>query len=144
MLTYRDVVKLYPNTKGVKVSTLIYRSLSFDSSIEQEKGLFIASNTDSNLLKAIGNGAVSTIWPRNIPIPAYTPNDFPVIYVDDSVEAMVKLVRKYTGKITLNKCGERAIMMFSEQNLQKDSIYYEIYCLLKENEVSKEMRNEGQ
>jgi len=68
----------------------------------------------------------------------------PTYYVDDSIEAMVKLVRKYTEKITLNKCGERAIMMFSEQELRKDNTNFEIYSLLKESEVSKEMRNEGQ
>ncbi|MBS4193894.1 hypothetical protein [Lederbergia citri] len=144
MLTYSDVVTLYPDTRGVKVNTLVYSCLTFDSSFNQPKGLFIGSQRDCDLLKAIGNGAISVIWPKNIPIPAYTPNDFPVIFVDDSIEAMVKLVHKYTEKITLKKRGDATKMIFSSQELQKDSMYYEIYCLLNGYKDSTEMRNEGQ
>jgi len=144
MLTYSDVVNLYPDARGVKVNTLVYRNLAFDSSMQQPKGLFIGSQKDGNLLLAIGNGAISAIWPKSLPIPTYTPNDFPVIFVNDSVEAMVKLVHKYTEKITLKKRGDATKMIFSNQDLQKDSMFYEIYCLLNVSKVSKEMRNEGQ
>ncbi|MBW8348633.1 hypothetical protein K0H71_04105 [Bacillus sp. IITD106] len=144
MLTYSDVVTLYPNIRGVKVNTLVYKCLTFDSSIQQSKGLFIGSQRDCNLLRAIGNGAISVIWPQDIPIPHYTPNDFPVILVDDSIEAMVKLVHKYPEKITLKKRGDATKMIFSSKELQKDSVYYEIYCLLNEYKDSSEMRNEGQ
>lgn len=144
MLTYSDVVKFNPHTRGVKVNTLVYRTLTFDSSIQQAKGLFIGSKRDGNLLRAIGNGAISVIWPKDIPLPDYTPNDFPVIFVDDSIEAMVKLVHKYTEKMTMKKRGDATIMIFTKEKLQKDSMYKEIYGLLNDEKESKEMGNEDQ
>jgi len=144
MLTYSDVVKLYPHTRGIKVDTLVYRTVTLDSSIQQAKGLFIGSQRDKDLLTAIGNGAISVIWPKDIPLPVYTPNDFPVIYVDDSIEAMVKLVRNYTEKMTMKKRGDATIMIFTKEELQKSSMYKEIHGLLNDVKESKEMGNEDQ
>lgn len=142
MLTYSDVVKFNPHTRGVKVNTLVYRTLTFDSSIQQAKGLFIGSKRDGNLLRAIGNGAISVIWPKDIPLPDYTPNDFPVIFVDDSIEAMVKLVHKYTEKMTMKKRGDTTIMIITKQDLQNDRMYDEIFGLLDKHLVCMEMENE--
>lgn len=135
MLTYSDVVKLFPNVMGIEGLKLNFHTIAFNSTITQEKGLFIASALDTNLAKAIENGAVASIWPEEIPLPTYRPNHFPVILVKCSLKALEVIVREYSKKITLKKCGELTNMIIFKQDLQNEEIYSEIQLLLQEMDV---------
>ncbi|MBS4177213.1 hypothetical protein [Lederbergia citrea] len=130
MLTYRDVLKLYPETRGIKEEHISFGSITLNSSSTQLKGLYFGTAADLDLGAAIANGAIAAIWPKEISLPAYTPNHFPVFFAHDSIEAMVVVVRKYTNKITLEKREDLTNMILSKQDLQNEKIYNEIHMLL--------------
>lgn len=134
MLTYNDVKKLFPHARGVKVDSLIYETISLNGSIEQRKGLFFHISKDLKLNDAIANGAVTAIWREDHPLPAYTPNHFPVIFVEDPLQALINILEKYKGKITFKSDGELTTMKLKQQDIENEKIYNEIIKLVNEME----------
>lgn len=133
MLTYEDIMLLFPDAKGIRVPSLSFHTMTMNSTIPQEKGLFIHAAQDADLLQAIGNGAVAAVWARGSKIPAYTPNHFPVILVDHPIEAMAEIVRSYTSKITIKKNGDLTKIMMKNDDMQYEinkKIFNEIQMLL--------------
>jgi UDP-N-acetylmuramyl pentapeptide synthase len=106
-LTYHDLAKLFPNTKGVK-DEFIFFTVSTDARLSQERGLFIPLFSDSgDLMTAIQNGAIACIWDVRIPVPSYIPSQFPVLFTSDLREAFDKIFRNYS----LNIDGEKKEMI---------------------------------
>ena len=73
MLTYEDIVLLFPDAKGIRVPSLSFHTMTMNSTIPQEKGLFIHAAQDADLLQAIGNGAVAAVWARGSKSPPIRP-----------------------------------------------------------------------
>ncbi|MBO1004933.1 hypothetical protein [Pseudogracilibacillus auburnensis] len=142
MLTYNDVIKLFPDIRGVKVDSLLYETISINSSIEQKKGLFFHINVDSKLNDAIANGAVTAIWRKDHPLPSYTPNHFPVIFVKDPLEALMNISGKYKEKITLKSDGELTTMKLNKQDIDQVTIYNKIMRLLNKMELVEKRERE--
>lgn len=131
MLTFADVATVLPNSCGIKGIEMNFQTITLNSSKSMEKGLFIYSETDSDLLKAIGNGAIAAIWPESVDLPLYTPNHFPVFIVNDSIDSLTILVKEYTDKIILNNSGDKTNMILEKNELQQnDPKIHEIYSLL--------------
>lgn len=114
MLTYHDVEKLLPEPEGIKGVPITFESITWQSSVEQHKGLFVVIATDDDLQKAIANGAVAVIWPKGKDIPSYTPNHFPVFLAEDPSEALIQLIKKNKAKISLHKSGDQTEMKINE------------------------------
>ncbi|MFD2443425.1 hypothetical protein ACFSO7_05435 [Bacillus sp. CGMCC 1.16607] len=106
-LAYSDLVKLYPNTKGIK-DEFEFMTVSTDSTFHQQKGLFIPLYEDSGELKeAIQNGAVGAILEEQMEIPKYLPNQFPVFLTNNLNDALKQILSTYLEKLN----GENTNMM---------------------------------
>ncbi len=109
MLLYKHVKELFPSSKGIKEDTLPFLTVYISSNEIVTKGLYfpIFDSTEKqysdNLLEAINGGAIAAIWPNNLPIPTYVPNHFPTFMVDDTLEALEKLVDFYGENIPMLK-----------------------------------------
>lgn len=130
---------LFPEVTGIKQDKMMFQTITINSSSNLTKGLFICSTKNQNLAQAITNGAICAIWPKTISVPTYTPNHFPMIYVNNSLEALLELVRVHKNKITLKKHGDLTNMIISKQDIQLERIYDEILLLLNEGQQDCEM-----
>ncbi|MBE4908823.1 hypothetical protein IMZ08_12215 [Bacillus luteolus] len=105
MLLYKHVKELFPSTKGIQEDALPFLTVYISSEEFVSKGLYfpIIDSTDKEysdyLLEAINGGAIAAIWPNDQPIPTFVPNHFPTFMVDDTFEALEKLVDFYEENI---------------------------------------------
>lgn len=91
-----------PNLPGLTVS-----GVTIDSRKVQEGNLFVpfrGEHTDghAHIESAIANGASAALWQKNIPNP---PSDLPLLFVDDTLEAIQILAEKYLGETTAKVVG---------------------------------------
>lgn len=113
MLLYKHVKELFPLTKGIQEDTLPFHTVYISSEETVSKGLYIpiVDSTDKEysdyLLEAINGGAIAAIWPKDEPIPSFVPNHFPTFMVNDTLEAIEKLVDFYEDKIPTLQTGFR-------------------------------------
>src|SRR5699024_3532962 len=54
---------------------------------------------------AFNQGAVAAIWDRKKELPSFIPNDFPVFYVDDTLQALHRLATAYRDKVNPTVIG---------------------------------------
>ncbi|MCT2538061.1 UDP-N-acetylmuramoyl-tripeptide--D-alanyl-D-alanine ligase [Aquibacillus koreensis] len=100
LFTTNFLTQVFPNTKGVVNDSLPIKEVTTDSRKKGDKSLFIplkGENFDGHdfIKDAFNNGAVATIWERNKELPAFLPTDFPVYYVEDSLQALQALAHEY-------------------------------------------------
>jgi hypothetical protein len=96
MLTYQDVSSLFSKASGINDENIRFHTVSCLAGVKQPRGLFVPVSKDSGTLQeAISNGAVAAIWPENEPIPAYTPNHFPIFYAKDILKGIEKIMKSY-------------------------------------------------
>jgi UDP-N-acetylmuramyl pentapeptide synthase len=105
MLLYRHVKELFPSTKGIQEDTLPFQTVYVNPDETVSKGLYIPVLVSKDcefsdcLLKAINGGAIGAIWPNDKQIPKFVPNHFPTFMVDDTLEAIEKLVDFYEDNL---------------------------------------------
>lgn len=96
MLTYKDVSCLFSKASGINDENIQFQTVSCLARAKQPKGLFIPlAGSSGSLQDAIANGAVAALWPETEPIPAYTPNHFPIIYTNDTLKGLEKIMKTY-------------------------------------------------
>ena len=101
MLTYQDVTDLFSKTSGIKDDNIQFHTLSCLAGAKQPKGLFIPITKESgSLQEAIANGAIAAVWPENEPVPGYAPNHFPIIYAEDILRGLEKIMKSYLDYLT--------------------------------------------
>lgn len=110
-ITYKDVTRLFPHTKGFKNEHMSFETISFCTSYEQPKGLFVPL-FQNDLQEALYNGAIAALWDRNEPLPLYTPNDFPVFFVHDMKEAAIQMIEEFG----INHLNHETKMILDDRN----------------------------
>ncbi|OOP68232.1 hypothetical protein BWZ43_11520 [Heyndrickxia oleronia] len=126
MLSFNDVYHLSTHTRGIQQPDMKFDTVSIFSDELQAKGLFIPIH-DKNLDKAIENGAIAAVWLNNESLPNYTPNHFPVIFVDDLVSAFHQLCEEYTRKVKQEEYETMTKFIFySPELLNAQAFTYDI------------------
>ncbi|MEH7106862.1 MULTISPECIES: hypothetical protein [Bacillaceae] len=131
---YEDLLQLFPDAQGIR-EDFIFLTISDQANVNQPKGLFIpTSERSGELSKAIENGAIAAIWEKGKALPHYTPNHFPVFFVNDVVEAMMSLLQCYIDKVngeTDIKMGITNFIISNKELLNKKIETYDIAVMLK-------------
>lgn len=94
------LAELFPETRGLVENGLAINQVTTDSRHLTDQSLFIPLKGDSfdghKFLKgAIDNGAVATLWQKDMELPAFIPDEFVVFYVEDTLKALQQLAHQY-------------------------------------------------
>lgn len=98
MLSFNDVNRLSTKSRGINLSNLTFEMVSIFSDISQSKGLFVPIH-DDDLGKAIENGAIAALWKSQKTLPSYTPNHFPVFFVEEPTKVLLQICEDYMRKL---------------------------------------------
>lgn len=88
-------------------------------------------NAHHFLMSAIENGAIASLWEKNYPLPAELEDNFPIVYVDDTLEALQTLAHAYRKKVNPTVIG---ITGSNGKTTTKDIMYsivrkqFKAYC----------------
>jgi UDP-N-acetylmuramyl pentapeptide synthase len=127
MLTYQDVSSLFPKKAGIVEQTIQFCTVSTHAGDKQPKGLFIPCFEGSGALQeAIANGAIAAVWQENHPVPAYTPNHFPLFFTEDLLKGLEDIMKLYLDYLPHHeeKMGKtNFIFQRSELLNEKESTY---------------------
>lgn len=101
---------LFPDTKGSMHDQFIINQVITDSRKSMSHGLFVPLIGDkfdghAYINEAIEQGAVATIWKKDIPLPKFLPTDFPVFFVADTLVALQQLAHAYRLEINPTVIG---------------------------------------
>lgn len=130
MLEYNDVLRILPEFRGVQVP-ISFKKITFSSEHDQEKGLFVFT-ADDDLQQAIHQGAVAAVWKKDVKVPFYAPNHFPIFFADEPVEAVVQIIDQYKHKISIGqKRGKTELIMPKINNERYRDIFIQIRHLLQ-------------
>ena len=133
MLTYEDMVQLFPSKKKFVDPSIHFHTVSAFSHYSQPKGIFIPLYHDSGeLQEAIANGAIGTLWECDNALPSYMPNHFFVFYVNDLWKGLKNMLEKYHEIIMSNDQGNYTrFLLENESNLNKMNQPSDIPSLIK-------------
>jgi uncharacterized membrane-anchored protein len=91
MLTYSELKSLFTETRGITDNMIEFHTVFIDPNKKVNKGLFISlsdTNREEELKKALYNGAIGALWNKDLKIPGFLPNHFPLFMVENSVTAI--------------------------------------------------------
>lgn len=129
-ISFRDVATLFPNNRGVNDPSLCFESLAISSKIQQPKGLFIPLTPESGeLQEAIANGAIAALWDKQVTLPLYTPNQFPIFFTNDLRKGLERMMNMYDEKqVEQNKIqsNKTKFLFFSDSLLNNELGTYDI------------------
>jgi hypothetical protein len=132
-LALKDLTRLFNDKRGIQ-DEMLFCTVSDLAASEQPKGLFVPVNKESGeLLEAISNGAVAAIWEKEVPLPNYLPNQFPIFLTNDPAEALRDIINLYIEKLDgeTNEHMERTNFKISNKILlNKNNQTYDIAGLL--------------
>ncbi len=97
--------KLFRDAYGLKNDDFYFEEVITDPTILSKKGLYISieqEKGDELLKKALYNGAVAAVWPKDEELPLFLPNHFPVYVVKDPLPALKLIIEFYLKKIEEN------------------------------------------
>ncbi|GLB61225.1 hypothetical protein [Cytobacillus sp. NCCP-133] len=127
-LTYGDLAELFPKASGIKDNELHFHTVAASSSIVQPKGIYIPLEEKENLKEAIGNGAVAALWNKKDQLPAYTPNHFPIFYMNDLRKGLKDIMELYIEKMKRadKKINTTNFLFLDEKSLKENDATYDI------------------
>lgn len=97
MLSYEDILLLFPEAKGIRFPGLTFGMIATDPGEKMSKGLYVPLDGGADLLGPIESGAIASLWPKDMAIPAHVPNHFPLFIVDDMKLAHERLIACWEG-----------------------------------------------
>ncbi|UFU00939.1 UDP-N-acetylmuramoyl-tripeptide--D-alanyl-D-alanine ligase [Radiobacillus kanasensis] len=102
--------ELFPENKGAVHINLSFHEVATDSRKKTKKSLFVplvGDNFDGHdfLKDAFNNGAVGALWQKDKSLPRFLPTDFPVYFVEDTLEALQRLASQYRLEINPKVIG---------------------------------------
>ncbi|MFC7061299.1 UDP-N-acetylmuramoyl-tripeptide--D-alanyl-D-alanine ligase [Halobacillus seohaensis] len=104
MFTVQDLTPLFPKSRGAAKDLISIRSAMTDSRKVMKQSLFIpivGENFDGHnfLADAIKNGAVAALWQEDHELPWEIPTEFPVFFVEDTLQALQETSSFYLNKV---------------------------------------------
>ncbi|QDP40088.1 UDP-N-acetylmuramoyl-tripeptide--D-alanyl-D-alanine ligase [Radiobacillus deserti] len=92
--------EIFPEHKGAVNVQIAFNEVTTDSRRQVKKSLFVplvGDNFDGHdfLKDAFYNGAIGAIWQKDRTLPRFIPTDFPVYFVDDTLQALQLLAAQY-------------------------------------------------
>ena len=145
MLTYEDVVQLFPNKKRFIDPSIHFHTVSAYARYSQAKGIFIPLYHDSGeLQEAIANGAIGTLWEYDKALPDYMPNHFFVFYANDLWKGLKNMIEKYQEIVMSNDKGNYTqFLLENESNLNNITQPSDLSSLIKKVDKMKMEYNNG-
>jgi UDP-N-acetylmuramyl pentapeptide synthase len=134
MLSYEDVSYISIGTRGINDDSICFLNVTTEPSVIVRKSLYVSINAENReecLKKALYNGAVAAVWQKNIELPRFLPNHFPVFLVDDTLLAFAQLIELYVKKIEENRYDIMTNFFYEKHEKQNT------YDPLVENELKK-------
>jgi UDP-N-acetylmuramyl pentapeptide synthase len=133
-LSLQDLTQLLEDARGAN-DNLVIHTVTDNARLSQPKGVFVKLNEESGELgEAIANGAIAAIWEKEIEIPRYTPNHFPLFFVSDPADGVQRLLSFYIEKLDGDTDEKMEITNFyflNKQLLNKNNQTYDIAVLLE-------------
>lgn len=107
--TVSELTHIFHSYKGNFNNDEVINNVFTDSRVKTENGLFVpikGENFDGHdyISQAIENGAVCAFWSKEI-IDESIPDHFPLIIVDDTIEALQRLAAYYRKKVNPKVIG---------------------------------------
>ena len=104
LFTTNWVSTFFNDYKGVVYDKIGINEVVTDSRVQSIKSLFIpieGENFDGHdyIREAFDNGAVAALWKKDKEVPSFLPTEFPLFYVDDTLEALQQLAATYRNEI---------------------------------------------
>ncbi len=104
LFTTEWLTSIFGDYKGVATDPIRIGEVTTDSRKKTQKSLFIpiiGENFDGHdyIKQAFDQGAVAALWQKERQLPGFLPNDFPVFFVEDTLEALQELAGFYREKI---------------------------------------------
>ncbi|WP_280769083.1 hypothetical protein [Salipaludibacillus daqingensis] len=90
--------------EGTFTITFMAKGVCFDMNRLKEGEIFVPMNDQRYdghqfIETAIENGAVATFWKKDHDLPPTLPNNFPIFFVDDPLEAVEKMADRYLFEV---------------------------------------------
>ena len=99
-LAFNDIANLIPDRKGTIDENIFFYTVSDNANSPLSKGIFVPLSKESGeLAQALANGAIAAIWNKNLSVPHYTPNQFPLFLTDDPAETVWTVILRYLEKL---------------------------------------------
>ncbi|UJL47851.1 UDP-N-acetylmuramoyl-tripeptide--D-alanyl-D-alanine ligase [Virgibacillus sp. NKC19-16] len=110
LFTTEWLSNLFTDFSGRVDEPIIIEKVFTDSRVKATKALFIpivGENFDGHdyIKQAFENGAAAILWNREKNLPEILPTDFPVFFVDNTVEALQQLAAHYRNEINPTVIG---------------------------------------
>lgn len=110
LFTTADLINVFPDHQGCASDPIPIKQVSTDSRKSLQQGLFIPLKGDhfdghQFLSQAIEQGAVAAIWSKSEEVPSFVPTNFPIIFVQDTLEALQILANVYREKVNPTVIG---------------------------------------
>lgn len=104
LFTTEWLTSIFGDYKGVATDPIGIAEVATDSRKKTHKSLFIpiiGENFDGHdyIKQAFNQGAVAVLWQKEKQLPSFLPTDFPVFFVEDTLEALQELASFYRKKI---------------------------------------------
>lgn len=104
LFTTEWLTSIFGDYKGVATDPIGIGEVATDSRKKTHKSLFIpiiGENFDGHdyIKQAFNQGAVAVLWQKEKQLPSFLPTDFPVFFVEDTLEALQELASFYREKI---------------------------------------------
>lgn len=101
MLSNQDLWILFQEAYGLKSQDFYFEEVITDPNIITKKGLYISieqEKRDELLKRALYNGVVAAVWPKDEKLPGFLPNHFPVFVVPEPFPALKQILEFYLKK----------------------------------------------
>ncbi|HLR66058.1 UDP-N-acetylmuramoyl-tripeptide--D-alanyl-D-alanine ligase [Virgibacillus alimentarius] len=110
LFTTKWLSAVFGGHQGQTKDSITINEVTTDSRLKSNKSLFIplvGENFDGHhyLKQAYDNGAIATLWNKQKDLPSFLPANFPVFYVENTLDALQKLASAYRQEINPTVVG---------------------------------------
>ncbi|MCP3026210.1 UDP-N-acetylmuramoyl-tripeptide--D-alanyl-D-alanine ligase [Halobacillus sp. A5] len=110
MFTVNELSAIFSKGRGAAHDAIPIKSVMTDTRVEKKQSLFIpllGENHDAHgfLMEAIKKGAVAALWQKDHDLPREIPTEFPVFFVEDTLQALQETSSFYLRKVNPTVIG---------------------------------------
>ncbi|MFC7320354.1 UDP-N-acetylmuramoyl-tripeptide--D-alanyl-D-alanine ligase [Halobacillus campisalis] len=110
MFTINELTSIFPSYRGTADAQILIRGAMTDTRVENKQSLFVpivGENHDAHkfINEAIKKGAVAALWQKDHELPREIPTEFPVFFVEDTLQALQETSSFYLKKVNPTVIG---------------------------------------